>query len=481
MNVADDNARPATDALLLDLADYVVGAAPGDDATYETASWALLDAVGCGLLALNHPACRRFVAAIGAGTATTGGVPVPGTNMRLDAVNAAFAIGAANRWLDFNDTWLAKEWGHPSDNVAAILTAAAQRNQLAGGGDRLLLVGDVLAAMVKAYEIQGVLAMDTAFNRLGLDHVFLLRLASTAVATWLLGGSRDEVANAMSQVFADGAALRTYRHAPNTGPRKSWASGDAASRAVRLALLTLAGEPGYPGVLSTPTWGFDDVVLRGASLSLPRPPGSYVMDNLLFKVLHPAEFHAQTALEAAIALHPKVIGRIDDVAAVHISTQESAVRIISKTGPLHNAADRDHCLQYIVAIGLLKGGLTAEDYDDAAADDPRIDQLREGMTVSENPDFTADYLDPQRRSIANTVHVRFTDGTRTDSVTVEYPLGHRRRRGEAWPQLRQKLHDNVLARLPRAQTAAVMRAADDHAFLSGLRVEDFLRLFERQM
>lgn len=475
---ADDNAARPADSLLTSIADYVSGRQDRSDDTRRTALWALLDAVGCGLQALSTPECGRFVDSLAATADRSGPVPVPGTSLRLDPVSAAWAIGAANRWLDFNDTWLAREWGHPSDNAAALLAAATHANTQRYDDDQLRVL-DVLDALTSAYEIQGVLAMDTAFNRLGLDHVFLVRLASTAVSTALLGGDRDAVVAASSQAFLDGAALRTYRHAPNTGPRKSWAAGDAASRGVRLALLTVAGEPGYPAALSTPTWGFDDVVLGGKPLGLERVLGSDVMDNILFKVAYPAEFHAQTALEAAVALHPLVRDRLDEITRVTLRTTESGRRIISKTGPLRNGADRDHCLQYIVAVGLLQGTLAADDYTDERAADPRIDALRDRMAVVEDDGFTRDYLDPDKRSIANSVEVCFEDGSSTGEVTVEYPLGHRRRRHEAWPLLEEKLLDAVERRLGPDRRSAVAELVASRDRIHDLPVQEFLGLFRR--
>jgi 2-methylcitrate dehydratase len=384
-------------------------------------------------------------------------VRVPGTSYVLDPVKAAFDTGALIRWLDYNDTWLAAEWGHPSDNFGAILPVA----EAVSRSGRPLTVRDVLAAAIKAYEIQGVLALENSFNRVGLDHVLLVRVASTAVATWLLGGTRDQVVDALSNAFLDGGALRTYRHAPNTGSRKSWAAGDATSRAVRLAYMTLSGAMGYPSALTAPRWGFQDVLFGGRPLRLARPLGTYVMENVLFKVAYPAEFHAQTALESAIRLHPEAAARLDDIERVEIATQESAIRIISKVGPLHNEADRDHCLQYIVAIGLLHGDLRPEHYEDHAAADPRVDRLRDRMVVTEDPRYSVDYLDPEKRSIANAIQLVYRDGSRSARVEVEYPLGHRRRRAEALPGLLEKLRENVASRLPPDRAEAILALAAD--------------------
>jgi 2-methylcitrate dehydratase len=483
VTVADQNVVRPPDQLLVDLVDYVVEPHDFSDLAYETARLALLDALGCGILALGFPECRRLLGPIVPGTHVPYGVHVPGTDYVLDPVKASFDIGAMLRWLDYNDTWLAAEWGHPSDNYAAVLAAAEFQAACQQGG-RALLMRDVLEAGIKAYEIQGVLALDNSFNRVGLDHVLLVRVASAAVATHLLGGTREQVLAAISNAWVDGGSLRVYRHAPNTGSRKSWAAGDASSRGVRLALLALAGEMGYPTVLSTPTWGFQPVLFGGGggrTISLARPLGCYVMENVLFKVAAPAEFHAQTALEAAIRLHPAVRDRLEHAARVEIATQESAIRIISKVGPLRNPADRDHCLQYIVAVGLLRGGLTADDYEDAAAADPRLDWLRERMLVTEDPRYSADYLDPQKRSIANAVQVVFDDGSRTERVEVEYPLGHRRRRAEALPRLLEKLERNLRSQLPAEQTRQVLDLGLDHQRLCATPVPAFMQLLARPL
>lgn len=473
--VADVNARPEPDALLVAIADYVTADARFGSLAYETARYALLDALGCGLLALRFPECAKLLGPLVPGTVVPHGVHVPGTPYVLDPVKAAFDIGTTIRWLDYNDTWLAAEWGHPSDNFGGILAAAeyaSRRRQAAGQPP--LRVRDVLTAGIQAYEIQGVLALENSFNRVGLDHVLLVRVASAAVVTRLLGGDRAAVIDAVSQAWVDGGALRTYRHAPNTGSRKSWAAGDATSRAVWLALAVLAGEPGYPSALTAPRWGFQDVLFRGVPVVLARPLGSYVMENVLFKVSYPAEFHAQTAAEAAIRLHPQVVGRLDEIERIELSTQESAIRIISKVGPLYNPADRDHCLQYIVAVGLLHGALTAEHYEDAAAADPRIDALRARMQVVEEPRYSADYLDPEKRSIANAVQVVFRDGTATERVEVEYPVGHRRRRAEALPLLDAKLEESFLSRFPAARVRRLLELCLDHERLLATPVPIFM-------
>jgi 2-methylcitrate dehydratase len=471
-------ARPAPDTLLQQIADYTLSARIDSAEAWETARYCLLDALGCGLLALGYPACSKLIGPVVPEAVVPGGARVPGTRYELDPVQAAFCIGALVRWLDFNDTWLAAEWGHPSDNLGGILAAADYLGRRAAReGREVPTMRSVLEALIKAYEVQGVLALNHAFNRVGLDHVLLVRIGSTAVVTRLLGGSREEVINAVSNAFIDGGALRTYRHAPNTGSRKSWAAGDATSRAVRLALIARQGEMGYPSALTAPTWGFQDVVLRGRPLALAQPLGSYVMENILFKISFPAEFHAQTAVEAALALHPQVKDRLEEIETVRLETQESAVRIINKTGPLHNPADRDHCLQYMVAVALLKGDLTAEDYEDAAAADPRIDRLRSRMVVTENPTFTADYLDPAKRSIGNSVQVVLRGGKATEKVTVEYPIGHRRRRAEGVPLLLAKFERNLRSRLSSGATGRILDACADQGKLERMPVPDFVALF----
>ncbi len=465
--------RPPPDKLLTDIADYVLAFRADGAEARRIARYCLMDTLGCGILALGFPACKKLLGPVVPGAELSRGARVPGTRYSLDPVAAAFNIGAMIRWLDFNDTWLAAEWGHPSDNVGAILAVA---DYLSRQGERLTMA-DVLTAMIQAHEIQGVLALDHSFNRVGLDHVLLVRVASTAVATRLLGGSREEIVNAVSNAWLDGGALRTYRHAPNTGSRKSWAAGDATSRGVRLALLARAGEMGYPSALTAKGWGFQDVLFRGAPIELGRALGSYVMENVLFKISFPAEFHAQTAVEAALALHPQVAPRVDEIARITIETQEAGVRIIDKTGPLANPADRDHCLQYMVAVPLLFGRLTAGDYEDAVARDPRIDALRAKMIVSENAEFSRDYLDPDKRAIGNAVQVWFADGSHTERVAVEYPIGHRRRRAEGIPKLQEKLERNLATLFGAAQCAAILAACADQARFEAQRVEDFMSLW----
>ncbi len=467
--------RPDPDQVLVDIADYVLNFKVESREAFETARYCLIDALGCGLEALAYPACSKLLGPVVPGTVVPHGARVPGTEFQLDPVQAAFNIGTLIRWLDFNDTWLAAEWGHPSDNLGGILATAdwLSRTRLAGG-QAPLLMHQVLEAMIKAYEIQGVLALENSFNRVGLDHVVLVKVATAAVCTWLMGGGREQIINAVSQALVDGQPLRTYRHAPNTGSRKSWAAGDATARGVLLALMSLKGEMGYPSVLTAPTWGFYEVLFKGRAFRLSRPYGSYVIENVLFKISYPAEFHAQTAVECALELHPQVVGRLETIDRVVIRTHESALRIIDKKGPLHNPADRDHCLQYMVAVALVKGRLTAEDYEDEAAADPRIDSLRARMEVREEPRFSADYLDPGKRSIANAVQIFFTDGRRTAELVSEYPLGHCRRRTEGIPVLVEKFRTHLARWFSPPQQGKILESSRDVHKLGMLAVNDYL-------
>lgn len=488
---ADLNVRPDYDREIQDIADYVLNYRIDSDEAWSTARLCLMDSVGCALLALRFPECSKHLGPMVPGTLVPQGARVPGTEFRLDPIKAAFDIGCCIRWLDYNDTWLAAEWGHPSDNLGAILALAdhlSQKNLAAGKPP--LVMRDLLEAMIKAHEIQGVLALENSFNRVGLDHVLLVRLASTALAVKLMGGDREQIMAALSHAFADGGALRTYRHAPNAGSRKSWAAGDATSRALRLADIAMRGEMGIPGVLSARQWGFYDVLFaktnadqkikpeRERRFRFPRAYGSYVMENVLFKISFPAEFHAQTACEAAVALHGQVKGRVDEIDRILITTHESAIRIISKQGPLANAADRDHCLQYMVAVPLLLGKLTAEHYEDEFhTAHPEIDRLREKMQVVEEKRYSVDYLDPGKRSIANAVQVFFTDGTETEKVEVEYPIGHRRRRGQGVPLLEQKFRNNLASRFPAAHCERIFDLCRDQQLLESTPVNEFMDLF----
>jgi 2-methylcitrate dehydratase len=478
MSTHISNVRPKPDKVLTDIADYVGQHAISSKEAYDTARLCLMDTLGCGLESLEYPACTKLLGPIVPGTIVPNGARVPGTPYQLDPVAAAFNIGTMIRWLDFNDTWLAAEWGHPSDNLGGILATAdwLSRTNLARG-KQPLVVRDVLTGMIKAHEIQGVIALENSFNRVGLDHVVLVKVASTAVVTQMIGGTREELVNALSNAWLDGQSLRTYRHSPNTGSRKSWAAGDATSRAVRLALMTLKGEMGYPSVLTAKTWGFYDVLFKGKPFRFKRPFGSYVMENVLFKISFPAEFHAQTAVEAAVRLHPQVTDRLDAVKKIVITTHESAIRIIDKKGPLSNPADRDHCIQYMTAIGLIKGNLVAADYEDAVAMDPRVDRLRSKMTCVENKQWSRDYLDPAKRSIANAVQVFFNDGSKSERIEVEYPVGHRRRRKEGIPLLEAKFRINLARKLAPKQQQAILALCADARKLEATPVNEFVDLF----
>lgn len=466
------------DALIEEIARYVLDKEITSSEAFETARYGLLDTLGCGILALRFPECVKMLGPVVPGTTVPNGTHVPGTSYVLDPVAGAFNIGCMIRWLDYNDTWLAAEWGHPSDNLGGILAVAdfLSRTRVANG-KAPLKVRDVLEAMIKAHEIQGVLALENSLNRVGLDHVLFVKVATAAVATKMLGGGKNEIMNAVSHAWIDNGPLRTYRHAPNTGSRKSWAAGDATSRGVALALIAMKGEMGYQTPLSAPGWGFQDVMFKGKELKLARPLGSYVMENVLFKVSYPAEFHAQTAAEAAVKLHPVVAGKLDQISRITITTHESAIRIIDKKGPLHNPADRDHCIQYVTAVGLIKGNITADDYEDAAAADPRIDALREKMAVVENKQYSIDYLDPDKRSIANAVQVFFEDGTSTENVEVEYPLGHRFRREEAIPKIITKFSDNIATHYSAKQQERIKEACLAGEALEKMAVHEFVNLF----
>ena len=469
--------RPDPDQVLVDIADYVCDATIDSDLAYETAHYCLMDTLACGFQALDYPACTKLLGPVVPGATLPGGARVPGTSFELEPVMAAFNIGAMIRWLDFNDTWLAAEWGHPSDNLGGILATADYLSRLARAeGKEPLTMHDVLTAMIKAHEIQGVLALENSFNRVGLDHVLLVRVATTAVIARMLGADREQVINAVSHAWIDGCSLRTYRHAPNTGSRKSWAAGDATSRGVRLALIAMTGEMGYPSALSAKTWGYYDVLFKGNEFSFPQGYGSYVMENILFKISYPAEFHSQTAVEAAMKLHGDVKNRLDDIEKIVIETQEPGVRIIDKTGPLDNPADRDHCIQYMVAVPMIFGRLTAADYEDDVAADPRIDRLREKMEVVENEDYTKDYFDAQKRYIGNAIQVFFKDGSSTDRVAIDYPIGHRERRDEGIPVLKKKFETSVSGKLKQRQWELLAEACADRNKLIEMNVDDFMAL-----
>ena len=470
--------QPRADKLLIDIADYVARGSIRSAEAFDAASWSLADSLGCAILALKFPECRMRLGPVVDGAVMSPGSRVPGTVFELDPVQAAFNIGTMIRWLDYNDTWLAAEWGHPSDNLGGLLAVAdwvSRRRGLAPTAP--VTVRRLLEAQIKAYEIQGILALENSFNRVGLDHVILVKVATAATTTWLLGGDEQRITDVLSNAWIDIGPLRTYRHAPNTGFRKSWAAGDATSRGVRLALLGVAGEPGYATALSAPRWGFQDAVMKGQPLRAGHPFGSYVAENILFKVSFPAEFHAQTAVEAALSLHARVKDRLDRIRRIHIHTQESALRIIDKKGPLRNPADRDHCLQYAVAVALIYGNLRAEHYQEETARDPRIDRLRERMELEEDPRYTAEYLDPGKRSIANSLQVFFDDGSCTERVAVEYPVGHRRRRAEGLNLLFDKLRENLSERFPEDRVGAIVATLRDRQRLEAMTVPQLIELF----
>ncbi|HEX7403776.1 MAG TPA: bifunctional 2-methylcitrate dehydratase/aconitate hydratase [Usitatibacter sp.] len=480
MSAHISNVRPNPDKVIVDIVDYVTKYKIASKDAYETARYCLIDTLGCGFEALSFPACTKLLGPIVPGTVVPNGAKVPGTSFQLDPVQAAFSLGAMIRWLDFNDTWLAAEWGHPSDNLGGILMAADWLSRTAvAAGKAPLTIRDVLTGMIKAHEIQGCIALENSFNKVGLDHVVLVKVASTAVVAQMLGLTRDEIVNAVSLAWVDGQSLRTYRHSPNTGSRKSWAAGDATSRAVRLALIAKTGEMGYPSVLTAKTWGFYDVLFKGNEFKFQRPYGSYVMENVLFKISFPAEFHSQTAVEAAMTIHEALhrLGRTaEDIKKITIRTHEACIRIIDKKGPLNNPADRDHCIQYMVAVPILFGRLTAGDYEDDVAKDPRIDKLRDKIVCVEDKQFTRDYHDPEKRSIANALTVEFKDGRKIPEIVVEYPIGHKRRRKEGMPVLVEKFKTNLARRFPEKQRAAILELALDPKALEATPVHEFVDL-----
>lgn len=474
----ENNIRPDSDQVLVDIADYVCDYQVTSAEALDTARNCLMDSLACALMALQYPEAAKHLGPIVPGSTVPNGARVPGTSFQLDPVKAAWDIGALVRWLDFNDTWLAAEWGHPSDNLGAILAMGDYLSRKAlAEGKAPLTMADILQYMVKAHEIQGVLALDNSFNRVGLDHVLLVKVASSAVASVMLGLDKGQVIDTLSHAWVDGQSLRTYRHSPNTGSRKSWAAGDASSRAVRLAMMVEKGEMGLPSVLTAPQWGFYDVLFNGKTFSFQRPYGSYVMEQILFKISFPAEFHAQTAVECALLLHPEIKGRIEDIDSIQLTTQESAIRIISKHGPLYNPADRDHCLQYMVAVALLYGSLTADHYEDSIAADPKIDQLRELMRIEEDSRYTRDYHDPDKRSIANAIQIFFKDGSATQKIELEYPIGHRRRRSEGIPVLEKKYHQALLGRFPKRKAQQIYDLCLDADKFTATPVNEFMDLF----
>jgi 2-methylcitrate dehydratase len=481
MSAHISNVRPEPDQVLVDIVDYVLNYEIKSDVAYETARNCLIDTLGCGLEALEYPACKKLMGPIVPGTVVPNGAKVPGTQFQLDPIQAAFNIGTMIRWLDFNDTWLAAEWGHPSDNLGGILATAdwLSRNAIAACKAPLTM-RDVLTGMIKAHEIQGCIALENSFNKVGLDHVVLVKVASTAVVAQMLGLNRDEVLNAVSLAWVDGQSLRTYRHAPNTGSRKSWAAGDATSRAVRLALIAKTGEMGYPSVLSAKTWGFYDVLFKGQPFKFQRPYGSYVMENVLFKISFPAEFHSQTAVECAMDIHHKLAAtgkKAEDIKKITIRTHEACIRIIDKKGPLNNPADRDHCIQYMVALPILMGRLTASDYEDSIASDPRIDILRDKMVCVEDTNYTKDYHDPEKRSIANALTVEFNDGSKFEEIVCEYPIGHKRRRTDGIPLLEAKFRTNLARMFPTKQQDRILKVSLDQKALEKMPVHEYVDMY----
>lgn len=471
----ETNVRPDPDELIQKIADYVHDYNITSDEAISTAKYCLMDTIGCGLLALTFPECKSLLGPHIDGTEVPNGVRVLGTNFKLDPIKAAWDNGAIIRWLDFNDTWLAAEWGHPSDNLGGILSACDYISQ--NFPERNISVRDIISSMIKAHEIQGVMALENSFNRVGLDHVLLVKIASVGVISVILGLTKDQTIDALSQAFVDGQSLRTYRHAPNAGPRKSWAAGDATSRAMQLVWLTKKGQIGYPSAISAPTWGFKDVLFNGKDLIINQEFESYVMENVLFKISFPAEFHAQTAVEAAVKLHHEIKNKFDEIDKIKIITHESAIRIISKEGKLNNPADRDHCLQYMTAIGLIKGDLVAEDYEDSVAKDPLVDNLREKMEIEEDLSFSKDYLDPSKRSIANSLQIFFKDGTCTDIEEVHYPIGHKNRRAEGIPILIKKFEKNLMTQFSEDRVKGIMSLFEDNEKLFNLPVREFVDLF----
>ena len=464
------------DQAIIDIVDYALNYEIKSPVAYETAWNCFMDTLGCGLEALEYEACTKLLGPVAAGVTVTNGVKVPGTKHVLDPVQGAFNIGAMIRWLDFNDTWLAAEWGHPSDNLGAILATA---DWLSRTTDKKFTVKDVLTAMIKAHEIQGCIALENSFNKVGLDHVILVKVASTAVVAQMMGLTRDQALAAVSLAWVDGQSLRTYRHFPNAGSRKSWAAGDATSRAVRLALIAKTGEMGYPSALTAKTWGFYDVSFKGNEFKFQRSYGSYVMENILFKISFPAEFHSQTGVEAAMTIYHQMqaAGKSsDEIAKVTIRTHEACIRIIDKKGPLNNPADRDHCIQYMVAVPFIFGRLTARDYEEDIAADPRIDALREKIVCVEDPAYTADYHNPEKRSIANAITVEFTDGTIFEEVAVEYPIGHARRRTEGIPLLIEKYKTNLARIYDGGKQKKILDLCLDYDKLSSTPVNEFMDL-----
>lgn len=471
------NVRPTPDKVLVEIAQYVDRYAVKSKLAWETARLTLIDTLGCGFEALSYPACTKLLGPIVPGTIVPNGARVPGTPYVLDPERAALNTGALFRWLDFNDAFYGATVIHPSDTYGGIVPIAdwVSRTRVARRKEPLLM-RDVLEAGIKAYEVMGGLAIENGFTDVGLDHTILVKIGVTPVVTRLLGGTREEIVNALSNAWLDGHALAAFRRKPNTGSRKSWAAGDAASRGVRLALMAVKGEMGYPAALSAKRWGFYEALFKGKPFTFQRPLGSYVMENTLFKIPYPTAFHGQSGVEAAIKLHPLVKDRLDEIEHIDVKCHNSSMTILDKTGPLYNPADRDHCMQYMMAVGMIYGTMTAEHYEDHIAADPRIDKLRAKMKLSESAQFERDYHDPAKRSNANSIHVYFKDGTKAPLSVVEYPLGHRRRRKEGIPAVMEKFEKNVARVFAAKQRGRIMAVCLDQQKLEATPVNEFMDL-----
>lgn len=477
MTSTQSNVRPAPDTVLVQIADYVDGYKVKSGLAWETARLTLIDTLGCGFEALAYPACTKLLGPVVPATIVPNGARVPGTPFVLDPERAALNCGALFRWLDFNDAFYGATVIHPSDTYGAILPLADWLSRTRASQRKApLLVRDVLEAGIKAYEVMGGLALENGYTAVGLDHTILVKIAVTAVATRMLGGSRQEIMDAVSNAWLDGHALAAFRRKPNTGSRKSWAAADAASRGVRLALMTMRGEMGYPAPLTAKRWGFYDVLFKGKKFRFQRPFGSYVMENTLFKIPYPTAFHGQSAVEAAIRLHPLVNNRLDDIKRIDVRCHNSSMTILDKTGPLYNPADRDHCMQYMIAVGMIYGEMTAEHYEDHVAADPRIDRLRAKMRLAESKQYEREYHDPAKRTNANSIQVHFTDGSKAPLSEVLYPLGHRRRRKEGIPHVMAKFEKNVARVFAPRQRDRILAACLDQKRLEAMPVHEFADL-----
>ncbi len=476
--IITDNAKPKPDTVISDISSYTHNYKVDSQLAFKTAHYCFLDSLGCALAALKYPQATSIIGPVVPMTVPHG-ARVIGTSFELDPVQAAFSNTALIRWLDYNDCWLAAEWGHPSDNLGSIISVADYLNRT---GQAKFTVNDVLEGLIKCHEIQGCLALENSFNAVGLDHVLLVKVASTAVVSKMLGLTEDQTIDALSQAFVDGQALRTYRHAPNTMSRKSWAAADAVARAVNLAYLVKKGQGGMPSILTAKTWGFYDVLFKGKEFKFQRPYGSYVMENVLFKISFPAEFHAQTAVEAALTVNKTLASKnltYKDIKSIRIRTQNAGMRIIDKKGPLHNYADRDHCIQYMVAIPLIYGRLTADDYSDSIASNPDIDALREKMYCVEDEKFTTEYHEPEKRYIGNAIQVTLNDGQVLDDVVVDFPIGHKNRREEGIPVLMEKFKRHLNEQFKPDQVEKILKVSEDYDTLKDLNISDYLALYKK--